>query len=150
MSDSPVKTPEVKPGPVASPVPSMEELAKQLAGLQKLVNEKASKTEVVTKAEIASPPEPEIDWTKVEEKDIFDLTIPIPAIEQEVPDYLNMHVKDKMYVTRWIHLLRERLGPCLAAGYSYVTKDELDDRYPLSLEPDSSQSSKIQILRCSS
>jgi hypothetical protein len=131
MSDSSVKVPT----PTPAPVPNMETLAKQLLDLQAKVNEKASKAEVVTKAETAPPKPKEIDWTQIEEKDIFDLSIPIPAIEQEVPDYLNMHVQDKMYVTRWVHTLRERLGPCLASGYSYVSKPELDPRYPLSLEP---------------
>jgi hypothetical protein len=127
------------PVPVGqAPIPaSMADLAKQLLDLQKQVNEKATKAEVVTKAMVTPPVKPEIDWANMDENSVFDMSIPIPAIEQEVPDYLNMHVQDKMYVTRWIHKLRERLGPCLAAGYTYVTKPEIDNRYPISLEPDS-------------
>jgi hypothetical protein len=133
MSDDTVKAPPT-PTPATAPL-NMADMAKQLLELQAKVNEKASKAEVAKAVAPVEAKKQEIDWTKIEEKDIFDLSIPIPAIEQEVPDYLNMHVQDKMYVTRWVHTLRERLGPCLASGYSFVSKAELDPRYPLSLEP---------------
>ena len=143
MSDSTVKTAldnlaanAIKSSPTLAPVApiNMEALAKQLLDLKKQVDEKASKAEVAKAVAPVEVKKEELDWSKIEESDIFDLSVSIPAIEQEVPDYLNMHVLDKMYVTRWVHTLRERLGPCLASGYSYVTKDELDPRYPLSLE----------------
>jgi hypothetical protein len=132
-----LNTPKTPVSAPAAPPVSLEELGKQILALQSKINEKASLKEVVTKAEIAPPKEPEIDWTKVEEKDVFNLSVPIPAIEQEVPDYLNIHVLDKNYITRWIHKLPERLGTCLVSGYSYVQSNELDPRYPLALQPNS-------------
>ena len=132
---TPATTKTEVPAQAPAPVIDISALAAQIIELQKKVNAQATKKEVVVegkKKEVT-----EIDWTKVEEKDVFDLSVPIPAIEQEVPDYLNVHVQDKNYLTRWIHKLPERLGTCLVSGYSYVTAGDLDPRYPMALQPDS-------------
>jgi hypothetical protein len=115
--------------------PTVAELFKQVTQMQEQLKAKEAEDKKAAAAQ-AAPAEAKIDWDKMEEKDIFDLSIPIPAIEQEVPDYLEFMLKDKSYVRRWIHVLPERLGPCLASGYSYVTKDDIDDRYPHPLQFD--------------
>lgn len=138
MADTPV-TPQVKPAAQAanpttapSPTPAPAGLDPEL---QKLIKEVLD-----LKAKVDSKPAPAkaapakqadaIDWTKITEADIANLNINIPVIEQETPEYLTVHLKDQNYIPRWVHSMRERLGPCLASGYEYVTQDMLDTNYP--------------------
>jgi hypothetical protein len=68
----------------------------------------------------------ELDWTKISENDVFDLNVPIEAIDHGVPDYLNVELNDKNYVARWVHKTPRRLGPMMAIGWTYVEKIDLD------------------------
>jgi hypothetical protein len=68
----------------------------------------------------------ELDWTKISESDVFDLNVPIEAIDHGVPDYLNVELNDKNYVARWVHRTPRRLGPMMAIGWTYVEKIDLD------------------------
>jgi len=68
----------------------------------------------------------ELNWTKISENDVFDLNVPIEAIDHGVPDYLNVELNDKNYVARWVHKTPRRLGPMMAIGWTYVEKIDLD------------------------
>lgn len=124
------------PNPASQPKPkvpsTIEELAKQILDMRAQLDakDKASTSKPQTQAETKPA---EIDWANIKESDVFDLSIPIPAIEHQMPDYLDVHLKDPMYVARWVHKLPERLGPALQAGYNYITKEDLDDRFPIPL-----------------
>ena len=131
----PIKVSEVtKPSPVPTPAstPSaadMDQIKKMYAEVMDLKAKVAAKDA----APAVSAPEKQpkkIDWTKITESDINSLDINIPVIEQETPEYLTVHLKDKNYVPRWVHIMRERLGPALASGYEYVTQEMLDTNYP--------------------
>lgn len=78
----------------------------------------------------------EIDWTKITEKDIVNLDLNIPVIEQERPNYMDVHLTDKNYISRWINKMPERLGICLSSGYSYVTEADLDKNWDHPLQFD--------------
>jgi hypothetical protein len=135
MSNEPTK-PIVNPTPTpAASQPDISQLIKDILELKA----KQAKTDKVIEAS-AQPteakPKAEIDWTKITEADIANLDIPIPVIEQETPEYLTVHLLDMNFTARWIHILPERLGPCLSSGYNYVTESDLDKRYthPLSFD----------------
>lgn len=116
---------------------SIEELAKEVFKLnQKLQEQEAAAVKKAVEQKKSAGPA-EIDWTKISEKDIVNLDIPIPVIEQGVPEYLTVHLLDQNYTCRWIHSLRERLGPCLSSGYNWVEEKDLDPRYPHPLGFDS-------------
>lgn len=119
-------------GAAPSTKPTIEELAADVFRLSQVIKQKE---EAAAKAAVAAAPK-EIDWTKLTEADVFNMDIPIPIIEQETPEYLTVHLKDQNYVPRWIHVMRERLGPCLSSGYSYITPEDLDMRFPHPLQFD--------------
>lgn len=68
-----------------------------------------------------------IDFTKISEADVFDLEIPIEAIDHGTPEYLTVNLKDKNYVARWVHKAPRRLGPMKAVGWTFITKEDLED-----------------------
>lgn len=89
-------------------------------------------------AQRAAAKKPEIDWTKITERDITNLDIDIPVIEQEVPSYMDVHLLDKNYIARWVNIMPQRIGVCLAEGYTYVKEADMDPRYPVYLKWDTS------------
>lgn len=72
-----------------------------------------------------------IDFSKLTEDAVYDLEIPIEAVEHELPDWLTIDLKDKNYTARWIHKTPRRLGPMLAQGWTYVEPEDLDPKSPL-------------------
>jgi hypothetical protein len=68
-----------------------------------------------------------LDFTKLTESDVFDLDIPIEAVDHSVPEYLIVNLKDKNYVARWVHKAPRRLGPMKANGWTFITKEDLED-----------------------
>lgn len=75
---------------------------------------------------VTPKPEAQLDWTKLSEKDVFDLTIPIQAVEHQVPDLTKIELKDKNYIARYINLHPGRLGPMRAAGFTFITKEDIE------------------------
>lgn len=122
----PVKATGLDPNLAKLMAEMLELKAKVLAG-----ETKAAQKVVEAKA-------PVIDWTKITEKDIINLSIDIPVIEQDTPEYMNVHLLDRNYIARWIHILPQRLGVCLAGGYTYVKHEDMDPRYPVFLNFDTS------------
>ena len=128
------------PTPAATPaaptgLDQIKQLLKEVSDLKAKVDAKTGSQP--QPAAVQSKPK-EIDWTKITEVDIANLDIPIPVFEQQIPEYLTVHLKDKNYVARWVHTLPERLGVCLATGYSYISKEDLDLQYSHSLNFDES------------
>jgi hypothetical protein len=81
---------------------------------------------------------PPIDWTKISEKDITNLDLEIPVIEQEKPSYMEIHLSDANYVARWVHKMPARLGICLSEGYSHVRAEDWNTNFPRPLQFDES------------
>jgi hypothetical protein len=71
-----------------------------------------------------------IDWSKVTEKDIFEMDFPLEVIEQEVPEYMNVYLKDNNMVARWCHKSERHLGTRIAQGYDFVKESDWDENKP--------------------
>jgi hypothetical protein len=78
----------------------------------------------------------EVDFTKLSESDVFNLEIPIDAIEHQVPDYTKVELLDQNYIPRWVQVHPARLGPMRAAGFEYVTQEDLAEQLILDLRED--------------
>jgi hypothetical protein len=78
----------------------------------------------------AAPAKP-VDFEKLSEKDVFDLSIPIDVITHDLPDYVEVHLKDQNYVPRWVFKHSRRLGPMIAIGWTYVTEEDLAEKLKL-------------------
>ena len=77
-----------------------------------------------------------LDFTKLTEQDVYNLNIPIEIIEHQVPDYTKIVLKDQTYHPHWVQAHPARLGPMKAAGFTYVTKEDLAEELEMALEPD--------------
>lgn len=124
------------PAPVPPAKPSIDDIAKQMLSIQ--AQNAAQKEAKVAAAKAEASPEiksaePELDWETITEDDVFDLTVPIPVIEQSAPDEMTLHIKDKNYVARWVHMGQKRLGMAIAQGYTFVTKEDWDPNFPCPL-----------------
>lgn len=67
------------------------------------------------------------EFGNVKEKDIYDFSVPIQAIENAIPDFLDIHLSDPNMVPRWINKDPRRLGQAIAEGWTYVSKDDLSE-----------------------
>jgi hypothetical protein len=76
-----------------------------------------------------------IDFSKLSEKDVWDLNIPIQAIEHGLPDYLNVELLDSNYIARWVHKTPRRLGPMLSVGWTFVEPKDLANKLILEVKP---------------
>ena len=90
------------------------------------------KNEVVKKL---VPKEP--DYKALSEKDILNQEIYIPVIEHDIPDYMNVTLKDEEYVPIWVNRDQRQLGAKLAEGFEFVKKEHLPDGYQAPLKFDS-------------
>lgn len=75
-----------------------------------------------------------IEWSKLKESDVFDLDVPIDAIDQSTPDYMAVESADDNYVLRWVHKLPQRLGPMKGMGFQECTKEDIKGELNLSIE----------------
>lgn len=76
------------------------------------------------------------DFSNIQERDIFNLDLPINPISHEVPDFLDAKLKDSNFIARWIHTNSRRLGEVLAQGFRYVHPDELVQNLKVDITPD--------------
>jgi hypothetical protein len=87
------------------------------------------------RAEASKPKEP--DWTKISEQDAYRQDIYIPVIEHDVPDYMNLKLRDQAYEVVWASKDQRRLGQLLAEGYEYIKPEHIDPHFKLPLRFDS-------------
>lgn len=76
------------------------------------------------------------DFSTIQERDIFNMDLPINPISHEIPDFLDAKLKDPNFVTRWIHTNSRRLGEVMAQGFTYVRTDELQENLKVDVTPD--------------
>src|ERR1700733_10659598 len=77
----------------------------------------------VQKAEAARPKEP--NWATVTEKDFLNPQVHIPIIEHDLPDYMNMKLKDAEYEVVWANRDQRRIGQLTATGYEFLKKEHV-------------------------
>jgi hypothetical protein len=85
--------------------------------------------------EAAKPKEP--DWSQLTEAQAMTQDVYIPVIEHEVPDYMNMRLKDPEYEVVWASKDQRRLGQLMAMGYSFLEKNDVHPDFVLPLLFDS-------------
>jgi hypothetical protein len=79
----------------------------------------------------AQPKEP--DWAQLTEADAYRSDVYIPVLDHDIPDYMNMKLKDQEYVVVWANKDQRRLGALLAEGYEILKKEHVhpDFKVPL-------------------
>lgn len=77
-----------------------------------------------------------VDFSKITEKDVYDMSIPIEAIVHEIPDASLIKLKDPNYIGRWVSIHPIMIGKRKAAGFTYVTKEDLDENLLMDLDLD--------------
>lgn len=65
------------------------------------------------------------EFKTINEKDIYNFSVPIRAVDHQLPDFLDIKLKDANFVARWINLNPRRIGQAIAEGWTYITKDDL-------------------------
>jgi hypothetical protein len=115
----------------AQPV-TMESLAAQVAELQG----KMSGADQSKKSSKATRQIKPIDWSKIDETVVTDLSVSLPTIPQEVDNDMMIKLKDNSYVARWVNIFPKRLSQALSHGFTYITKEDLDENYPNALTLD--------------
>jgi hypothetical protein len=131
LNKAPSEVPKVV-APEETKAPSGAELMELL--------QKVARLEAKVEAKPAAPaqtPAPEIDWSRVTEREVADLNFPIPVIEHELPEYMTVYLKDNSYIAKWSHITQRRIGRLLAEGYEYVTPEDWDQNFPQILKFDS-------------
>ncbi len=61
----------------------------------------------------------------------------IPVIEHDIPDYMNIKLKDTEYEPVWASRDQRRLGQLLAKGYEFITPEMMADNFKVPLLFDS-------------
>jgi len=109
----------------------LADLVLKFTELKKKNDELSAKLEAspAPAAGAAKPKKKELDWSKISEQDIFNMDIPVPAIEHALETYLDVHLKDKNFHPRWVHKSIHNIGPRLKSGYSFVEEADLDTVY---------------------
>lgn len=68
-----------------------------------------------------------VDYSKLKESDVFDLNVPIEAIVHDLPDSTLINLRDPAYIGRWVNINPMNMGKRKAAGFTFVTKEDLSD-----------------------
>src|SRR5208283_2325131 len=68
--------------------------------------------------EAAQPKEP--NWATMTEQDAYKTSTYIPTVEHEVPDYMNIKLKDPEYEVVWASKDQRRIGQLMAEGYEFL------------------------------
>lgn len=68
---------------------------------------------------------PIINFSELTQEDIFNLDIPIAAKPFMDADILKVDLRDKNYEARWVNKHPQRLGGCIAKGFTYVEEEDL-------------------------
>lgn len=95
-------------------------------------------TEAVSAAPKKAKLEYVTDFATMREQSVFDLNIPIQAIDHQIPEYLDIKLRDPNFAPRWIQTSSKRLGTAISQGWAYITKEDLEEHLHVEIEPDSS------------
>ena len=85
--------------------------------------------------EAAQPKEP--NWATMTEREAYKASTYIPVIEHEVPDYMNIKLRDPEYEVVWASQDQRRIGQLMAEGYEYLKPEHVHPDFKLPLVFDS-------------
>jgi hypothetical protein len=85
--------------------------------------------------EAAKPKEP--NWGTLTEREAMSQAVYIPVIEHEIPDYMNMRLKDPEYECVWASRDQRRIGQLMAQGYELLKAEHIHPDFPVPLRFDS-------------
>lgn len=77
-----------------------------------------------------------VDWNKMTELQVFDLDVPIETFGHDLPDYMNVKLKDNNFSLRWVQKMPRRLGPMKAKGFTFVRKEDIEGELNIAIEED--------------
>lgn len=133
---------------IAPPAPAPQTLAEKAAAVASVVSDKNIPPEQLEAAVLAvlkkqkaaavaasQPKEP--DWANITEKQAMLEDVYIPVIEHDIPDYMNMKLKDPEYEVVWASKDQRRLGQLMATGYELLKKEHVHPDFKLPLLFDS-------------
>lgn len=87
----------------------------------------------------ATPQAQEPDWSKLTEKDVYSNAVHIPVVEHDIPDYMNIKLKDAEYEVVWASRDQRRLGQLFAEGYEFLKPEHIHPEFKLPLVFNSEQ-----------
>ena len=70
-----------------------------------------------------TPKEP--DYRYLSEADAVNSAVYIPVIEHDLPDYMNVRLKDDEYIPIWVNKDQRQLGAKQAEGFEFLRKEDL-------------------------
>lgn len=92
-----------------------------------------------------------VDWTKLKEQDIFDLSVPIEIVDHDMPDYMRVEPKDSNFVLRWVFKMGRRLGPMKAKGFQFAMPEDIEGDLNIAMEIDANgriQFDDVILMKC--
>ncbi len=122
------------PKPLAAAQVETKSPTVDAATLQKAV-ELALKNLNAKRVEAAKPKEP--DWATITEAEASNPAVYIPVIEHEIPEYMNIKLKDPEYAVVWASKDQRRIGQLQAEGYEFVKKEHMHPDFKIPLVFDS-------------
>ncbi len=106
----------------ASQIPNLE------AEITRILEKKKQQQQQQNAAGVEEP-----DWSKISEAEAYNPAVSIPVIDHDVPDYMNMKLKDDEYMCVWANKDQRRLGALLAEGYEILKKEHVHPDYQVPL-----------------
>lgn len=85
--------------------------------------------------EAAQPKEP--NWATLTEAEAMSAATYIPVIEHDIPDYMNMRLKDQEYMCVWASKDQRRIGQLQAEGYEFLKQEHIHPDFKVPLRFDS-------------
>lgn len=82
-------------------------------------------------AEAMRPKEP--DWKSLSENEAYAPDVYIPVIEHDIPDYMNIKLKDTEYEPVWASRDQRRVGQLQAEGYEFIKPEHMATDFKLPL-----------------
>ena len=131
MSEINHKTPAItEPAQAKELAAAMLEPTKNASELEKVIEGILKKNRAAAVA-AAQPQEP--DWSKITEADSYNMQMYIPVIDHDLPDYMNMKLKDPEFECVWASTDNRRIGQLLAEGYEYLKPEHIHPDFKIPL-----------------
>jgi len=153
MSSEQIKREAAGLPPAKPATPSPADMAASLATagvtpetLEDVINKILNERKAQAIAKVTTPKEP--DYKALSEKDILNPDIYIPVIEHDIPDYMNVKLKDDEYIPIWVNRDQRQLGAKLAEGFELLRKEHLPEGYISPLKFDSEGNYVYQDVIC--